>query len=438
MDKSFASLPSSLNLVNSPSQLSTSTSLTAPGSIQSRPHLSRLSTNSHRRTTTQDHNDAAGGTPSSKRSNLTGLGIGNQRSVLTKLSSLLVSLFPGLSSQRTGSHAVDRSYLRTWPKPWMKWTAIIYCLFCTVFFSNVLVKHARGESSARTTPTTLLESSPLGDLSQRQRFSRISTVFPDDDFQPYIIHPRQVINEGISACLWAPAQDLGLVAPWAARWPGQISLVVTTPSPPMSKAYEDTVARISTLQNHSVLAASLSAHILHLKGHSPDSPNAYLNLARLFAQTDQVVLFPSNLSVLPPYHVLALVQNAPNGQPVIVATDTSTPSPLALPQAHPSWCTERFFYTGSRKANWAQCLWQLSLEALAPISSVKSDGRVAPAPASRTAVSGKLARRLMGKYRAEACALAASRLEYSSGATKEDGKKMKWLAQFCRKTVDTV
>ena len=113
----------------------------------------------------------------------------------------------------------------------------------------------------------------------------------------------------------------------------------------------------------------MSVHILHLETDIPDNPNAFLNLARLFAQTSTVALFPGNLSVVPPKtFTRSLFSKKLPPKPVIYSMrgQTSYPfsslSPLILERDDPLWCTERFFPDTTRSTDWSDCLWQIWLE----------------------------------------------------------------------------
>lgn len=113
----------------------------------------------------------------------------------------------------------------------------------------------------------------------------------------------------------------------------------------------------------------MSVHVLHLEADAPDNPNAFLNLARLFAQTSTVALFPGNLSGVPPKtFTRSLLSKRFPSKPVIYSTrgQTAYPfsslSPLILERDDPLWCTERFFPYASRSTDWLDCLWQAWLE----------------------------------------------------------------------------
>lgn len=120
----------------------------------------------------------------------------------------------------------------------------------------------------------------------------------------------------------------------------------------------------------------LSAHVLHLAPGTPANPNAFLNLARAFAQTPMVALFPGNLSVVPSktfQRSIASSSSFSADKPVIFslrgrATFPFTPlSPVLMDRDNPVWCTERFFPGLSRSADWTECLWQIWLESFGSV-----------------------------------------------------------------------
>lgn len=153
---------------------------------------------------------------------------------------------------------------------------------------------------------------------------------------------------------------------------GQISLLITTRSSILNEtSISDKLAALRTLPSAN---STLSVHILHLEPSSPDNPNAFLNLARLFAQTSTVALFPGNLSAVPPKTFSrSLLSKRLPPKPVIysVRGRTTYPfsplSPAIFGRDDPLWCTERFFPYVSRSVEWLECLWQIWLESFGDI-----------------------------------------------------------------------
>jgi len=122
--------------------------------------------------------------------------------------------------------------------------------------------------------------------------------------------------------------------------------------------------------------------MLHLDLGTPDAPNVFLNLARLFAPTQTLLLVPGTPEPPPLSSILSLsiahirdpvvVQAAGPGHGTGIATDKRHPaattvlSPLLIPRDHPLWCMERFAFVPApaapRAADWDACLWQVQLE----------------------------------------------------------------------------
>ncbi|KAJ6594002.1 hypothetical protein B0H19DRAFT_918079, partial [Mycena capillaripes] len=189
-------------------------------------------------------------------------------------------------------------------------------------------------------------------------------------FEPYILLSPSPTN-GITACLWTSDDgntDFRSLVSWASQWTGPISLVMATATHPRSILHQQLLQRLETLRGHPSLSG-LSLHLIHDR-NGQYSPSAYLNLARLFANSRTVMLFPANLSnSLPMNFYNTLISRIPDParKPLLItSTITSAFSvpdltPVILPQNYPLWCTERAFL-GSRTLEWDDCLWQLWLE----------------------------------------------------------------------------
>jgi hypothetical protein len=143
---------------------------------------------------------------------------------------------------------------------------------------------------------------------------------------------------------------------------------------PSSTESTNLLKKIKDLQNVSSIKHKVSVHVLHLAADTAESPNAFLNLARLFAQSHVLALFPGGLSVVPPkvfYHAAASMVNS--SKPVIFTTRQRTVypfaslSPMLLTRESPLWCTERFFLPTSRSMDWTECLWQLWLNSFGDV-----------------------------------------------------------------------
>lgn len=134
-------------------------------------------------------------------------------------------------------------------------------------------------------------------------------------------------------------------------------------------------------------------HLLYLEATSQaEAPNAYLNIARLFASTENVILFPGNLTLAPPsasslppppvnaFTVFTDISTA-NDQPLTstkkITLDFSFPPsliPVLIRQNTTTWCIERgsTLYlskdpTSRRVLEWHLCLWQLWLDSFGSV-----------------------------------------------------------------------
>jgi len=143
------------------------------------------------------------------------------------------------------------------------------------------------------------------------------------------------------------------------RFTGPISLLVSSRTKSRTKLDE-------FFNSSGANASKLSVHFLQLHPASTPSPNALLNLARLFAPSHQVYLVPgSHRPILPPPNIIV-------DQPTVIVSSTAAAfpySPLApvlIPRAHDMWCTERFFTLtpSARESDWQACVWQLHLTGL--------------------------------------------------------------------------
>jgi hypothetical protein len=211
-------------------------------------------------------------------------------------------------------------------------------------------------------------------MSTEHRISRVSSYSSLGAFDPYVLVAAPRTDDlGITACLWTTDTEASLhsLVSWASRWNGLTSLVMTTTAPPRSSTHQQLLRRLKSVQGHPTLSG-LSLHLAHVLDDQY-YPSAYLNLARLFANSPTVVLFPANLSLsnlLPSnlYNVLASqVHLHPTRKPLLVTgaitSAFSIPdlTPVVLPQNYQRWCTERAF-VASRTSDWDDCLWQLWLE----------------------------------------------------------------------------
>jgi hypothetical protein len=155
-----------------------------------------------------------------------------------------------------------------------------------------------------------------------------------------------------------------------------MSLVVVTSAQSDSTDHLTILKRfpelISLFDTHASLGLSL--HVLQVSS-SGGSANAYLNVARLLAPTDRVVLFPDGLLSHLSSNLYSSIIRSTSPQPLVLGNNSrrtypfAPMSPVVLPKDYPTWCTERFSLFRSRSLDWEDCLWQLWLESAGEIKS---------------------------------------------------------------------
>jgi hypothetical protein len=213
---------------------------------------------------------------------------------------------------------------------------------------------------------------------------------------------------------------------------GAVSVLIVTFVEPQSVKHGALLEMIRQMASQTVLPG-LSLHILHSNPLADDSPNAFLNLAMLFASTSRVVLFPGGFSMLPPIAYGSLLpHSSPEKFTVLSNGKESSPpflplAPVMLPRGRSFWCNERFFFSSSRVVNWNECVWQIWLWNFEEVDILEIPSW--PEVGSPRATS--LQRQLVAKYRSEACDLTfkqVSTLVDRRGAKK----KARFLKQFCR------
>ncbi|KAJ7783283.1 hypothetical protein B0H16DRAFT_1710078 [Mycena metata] len=406
-------------------------STSGSGSFQS--HLSTTNSQQRLRAT-------GGSAPSTKESSsLTSPVISSPNNLTNTLRAFLFPEIP-ISIHFQDHHASSRS----WKYLALKWMALVYCFLSVIFTSTALYKYLYLRTAARMRNEIVPSSFEF--LSAEQRLSRISSYLGGDSqmFEPYIILPASP-PAGITACLWTNDDgDAGfrLLVSWASQWPGPISLVMTTETQPHSIQHQQLIQRIKPLRDHPSLS-SLSLHLIHTT-HNGHSPSAYLNLARLYANSRTVMLFPANISNLLPsnfYSALASRLHLPIRKPLLVTSLVTSAfsipdlTPVVLPRNYPVWCTERGFLA-SRTSDWEDCLWQLWLEEYGlghANITVAIDTEDSANPASD--LTAPLRNRLSEKYRAETCEVAMRRLWADTPRISKTAKrKLQWVKNFCRQT----
>ena len=131
-------------------------------------------------------------------------------------------------------------------------------------------------------------------------------------------------------------------------------------------------------------------HVIQKIANETRSGNSYLNLARLFAQTRFVALFPELPSLPVPgglYRKSLTHTTTFNSSqfvpPLVLSSSRFKPnspipfgplSPLLIEKSYPIWCSERFFAPPSRDADWEECLWQFWLNSYGNLSALAHSG----------------------------------------------------------------
>jgi len=232
---------------------------------------------------------------------------------------------------------------------------------------------------------------------------------------------------------------------------------------------------LTHLLHHPKLNASrLTLHLLFLELKTPEAPNVFLNLARLFAPTRTLFLVPGTPKPPPP-SLISTLSMAHLRDPIVVRAAapgpgtgivvnkrrSSTPavlSPVLILRDHPLWCTERFAFapapSAPRAADWDACLWQIQLETFGAAFSgdptlqgwrwnAEPDPPESALPSA--SLTSAIRRRLDQRYRVETCVLAIKRLEVLGEEWRGTGRgrvgarlgrksaeKMRWLHEICR------
>ncbi|KAJ6499993.1 hypothetical protein C8R47DRAFT_273244 [Mycena vitilis] len=329
-------------------------------------------------------------------------------------------------------------------RSWKALAALVYCFLSFVFTTTTLYKFIYLSDAARIYPGHFVASTAEF-VTVEQRFSRISPYLGGSRvLEPYVLAPSFPID-GITACLWTSESDdagLGSLVSWASQWAGPISLVMATATHPRSILHRQLLQQLETLRGHLSLAG-LSLHLVY-DTNGQHSPSAYLNLARLFASTRTVMLFPGNFSNNLPanlYNNLTSRTPHPAKTPLLItgtapsAFSIPALTPIILPQNYPSWCTERAF-RASRRSDWDDCVWQIWLE---EYGLGHANITIAMNPEQLVEVGADLAgltQRLSGKYRAEMCEVALRRLGTpdTNRMTKIGKRRLQWVKGFCRQT----
>ncbi|KAG1815959.1 uncharacterized protein BJ212DRAFT_1430748 [Suillus subaureus] len=196
---------------------------------------------------------------------------------------------------------------------------------------------------------------------------------PPGHLEIFTLSTHSSVSTDLTACLWTEEDRLRDTITTLATWSGPISLVIVTSARSGSTDHLTLLKRFPELTSIFDTHASfgLSFHVLQASSSSGGSANAYLNVARLLAPTDRVVLFPDGL----PSHLSSNLYSSP----LVLGNNSrrtypfAPMSPVVLPKDYPTWCTERFSLFQSRSLDWEDCLWQLWLESAGEVKSTAVD-----------------------------------------------------------------
>ncbi|KAG2146478.1 uncharacterized protein EDB93DRAFT_1251016 [Suillus bovinus] len=322
----------------------------------------------------------------------------------------------------------------------------LYCCVSVIFLSFKMHSALRGVVAAGRpriahvpNSDTLYRVSPLSNLSVQQRMSiAFPNIPPPGHLEIFTLATHSSTDNDLTACLWTEEDGLHDAITSLATWSGPLSLVVVTSGPTdrlaMLKRFPEILGFFDT---HS--SFGLSFHVLQVSSSFGGSANAYLNVARLLAPTDRVVLFPDGLPSHLPSNLYSSIIRSTSMQPLVLGNNSRRTypflpmSPVVLPKDYPTWCTERFSLFQSRSLDWEDCLWQLWLESAGSVKSTAVDSWpvLETSKSNNSALSAKLRRRWTVKYRAEACALAMKRAQILEVTSYADKKAFQWRKKFC-------
>ena len=246
----------------------------------------------------------------------------------------------------------------------------------------------------------------LNTLPLDHRLSKLSSLYAVPiSLHPFVLGPRRHDENPPAACLWTDESGFSRIRSWASAWQGTclncpavypacsrfnsigpISLLVTYSD---TQSYNYTLSRIAAI---SQMAPNVSFHILHTPS-SLRNFNAYINLARLFAPSSTVLLFPpfslASWAPLPlassaflnavhtqggEYIVPMLPTSLLNASIAAMSRDVPMFSSVLLFHRNSSpWCTERLFTISEEMSrlgengplasdtemasHWQECVW---------------------------------------------------------------------------------
>ncbi|KIY66869.1 hypothetical protein CYLTODRAFT_491093 [Cylindrobasidium torrendii FP15055 ss-10] len=303
---------------------------------------------------------------------------------------------------------------------------LVYASFSLLFATYTFYQGAIAPTSG---PATL-------QLDARKMARVVQTYATPSGFHPYFHHdPHPQLRP--TAALWC-GDDTSLedLAAWSRVWAGPLSIVMTTSN---STSTASLRTRLAPLRHVSV----------HLLSASGMPPNALLNLARIYAQTKEVVIFPLPSSLLDTdiFPISKYLRSPDSSRPALL-TNSSRPMlnfdklppfvPLVIQRDYSAWCPERFFYKHEPALDWNECVWRIWLETLGRVEQISGIGATL---FTRRASHEQdaLRSRLISRYRSEACDLAIKRqtvLEPPS--TKQGQHGIQWLRHFCKQTTASI
>ncbi|EJD02971.1 uncharacterized protein FOMMEDRAFT_156335 [Fomitiporia mediterranea MF3/22] len=263
------------------------------------------------------------------------------------------------------------------------WLCLAYCSLAAIFFTlcllSILLDFLRAQAPYRETRSI----SPINDFSFSYRMARLLQAEPrSTSFSPFISGAHSLSHDSaITACIWIEAEDIRRLETWSLNWDGPLSVVVVA-----SNASRQTQKLAKEIEESPVLKSKADFHLIHRSHNETRTANSYLNLARLFARTRFVLLFPaSTVSTVPDKFSERLSKqivswNMSQSEPPLILSsskvkpDASNPfsplSPVLLEKSHPIWCSERFFTAPSREEDWEECLWQFWLNSYGNLSTM--------------------------------------------------------------------
>ena len=160
-------------------------------------------------------------------------------------------------------------------------------------------------------------------------------------------------------------------------------MVVVSSDSPSPSFYQHVVDILKDLKHESLGGQILHAHVLLKVPKANYSPNSYLNVARLFAPTPNIVMVPGEPTMLiNPRHFKAGLERAGKRgslEPLLLSdsniiSNSTVPfddlSPILLPRDYPLWCTERFFTVPTRALDWRECMWQFWLSSYGQLQHI--------------------------------------------------------------------